>query len=350
MTDNFIHSLGNIYRLAPGRTRSISAENPTGAKGEGGRAVPEKGSAAEKLGKGWKARPCITLKAGEETLLADIKGSGVIQHMWFTVSEKAYRSCILKIYWENQDKPSVQVPMGDFFANGHGIRCSINSMPINVNSHGGFNSYWPMPYKKGCRIAVENRFTSDIDSFFYQITYNEREVNEEILYFHSQWRRETTDRKNPDFTILPEFRGKGQYVGTYLAWKQHSNGWWGEGELKFFIDGDREYPTICGTGTEDYVGGAWCFSTGPYSAPFLGYPLHDTSREVHRHGLYRWHILDPIRFDSDLRVTVQALGWYEDIMKFQPLEDDIAATSYWYADRPYTELEEIPGLEDLLPR
>ena len=340
--------LGTLPLLVNARTRSISTENPNGEVGGGARETPE-GGAAEWLGKGWKVRPCITLKAGETTTLADIDGPGIIQHIWITVSPNAYRDCILRFYWDEEDTPSIEVPLGDFFANGHALRYNVTSLPVAVNPSGGFNSYWPMPFREHCRITVENQRWEDIGGFFYQITYALTHVPAEAAYFHAQWRRSVTPREKPEHTILEGVQGYGHYVGTFLAWTQLANGWWGEGEIKFFIDGDGEYPTICGTGTEDYFGGAWCFGD-TFSTAFLGYPLwRKEPGEVPKHGLYRWHIMDPIRFEQDLKVTIQALGWWPN-GKFQPLEDDIASVGYWYQAEPHAVFPEMLAAHERWPR
>ena len=350
MTDRFTNGLGNLPFLAQGRTRSISAENPTGEKGGGAHAVPDERNPARFLGKGWKVRPCIMLAKESTEVLADIAGPGEIRHIWITVDPMAYRNCVLRFYWDNSEVPSVEVPLGDFFANGHRLRTSINSLPVCVNSSGGFNSYWPMPFRKHCRITIENQSPYDIHGFFYQITYQELEVPAEAAYFHARWRRTLTERTNPEHVILDKITGRGQYVGTYLAWTQLSGGWWGEGEIKFFIDGDGEYPTICGTGTEDYVGGAWSFTEGTYSTAFLGYPLnYKKDGDVPKHGLYRWHVMDPIRFDRDLKVSIQALGWWEE-GKFQPLTDDIASVAYWYQEGVQQVVPPLPSMFERYPR
>lgn len=343
MTPNpFLLGLGGVPLLADARTRSICAENPDGAKGGGAKAVPEDGPAGW-LGEGWKVRPCITLKAGETVTLADITGPGIIQHIWITVRETAYRDCLLRIWWDDEKTPSVEVPLGDFFCCGHSLRVKVNSLPISVNPSGGFNSYWPMPFRKSARITIENQRWEDIGGFFYQITWAETAVPDEAAYLHAQWRRSMGTRECPEHIILDGVQGKGQYVGTYLAWTQLSDGWWGEGEIKFFIDGDGQYPTICGTGTEDYFGGAWGFGGDTFSTPFLGYPLYQKEEgRVPKHGLYRWHIMDPIRFDEDLRVTIQELGWWPN-GKYQPLTDDICSTGYWYQAEPHTAFPAMPA-------
>lgn len=327
--------LFDIARVSNGKTRSISAENPEGKVGGGAQEVPDEANAGAWLGKGWKVRPCITLPKESNTVLADIEGPGTIRHIWITVAPHAYRDCILRMYWDGEAAPSVEVPLGDFFCNGHAIRVNINSMPIAVNPNGGFNSYWPMPFRKSARIEIENQRWEEIGGFFYQISYELDEVPEDAAYFHAQWRRAVSPIDAPEHVILDGIKGKGHYVGTYMAWTQLANGWWGEGEIKFFIDGDKaDAPTICGTGTEDYFGGAWCFGD-TYSTQFLGYPLwRKEPGEVPKHGLYRWHIPDPIRFEKDLKVTMQALGWWPN-HKFQPLQDDIASVGYWYQLDPH---------------
>jgi len=271
-TTPFFTGLGSLPMLSDAKTRSISAENPTGEVGKGAQETPDEKNPASKLGKSWKVRPCITLPKNSVTTLAEIKEPGIIQHIWMTVDPKAYRDCVLRFYWDDEPNPSVEVPLGDFFAIGHALRYRINSLPVAVNPTGGFNCYWPMPFRKSCKITIDNQRWEDIDGFFYQITYALGDVPQQAAYFHAQWRRSTTDRQNPDHIILDAVSGKGHYIGTFLAWTQLSNGWWGEGEIKFYIDGDKAYPTICGTGTEDYFGGAWGF-TDTFSTPFLGYPL-----------------------------------------------------------------------------
>jgi len=341
--------LSNLAKVTDAKTRSISAENPKGEKGAGAQAVPDERSAGSMLGKGWKIRPCTTAPANSKITLAEIKGPGTIRHIWITVGEVAYRNCILRIFWDGEKTPSVEVPVGDFFCCGHALRTEINSIPVAVNPSGGFNSYWPMPFAKSARIEVENQWHQDIGGFFYQVDYELGEVPKDLAYFHAQWRRAVTPIDNPDHVILEGVKGKGQYVGTYLAWTQLANGWWGEGEIKFFMDGDKEYPTICGTGTEDYFCGAWGFGD-TYSTAFLGYPLWVKNEgEVPKHGLYRWHILDPIRFEKDLKVTMQALGWWPN-GKYQPLQDDIASVAYWYQIEPHAKFPEMLPVHLRWPR
>ncbi len=341
--------LGTLPLLSNAKTRSISAENPKGEVGGGAKEIPDASSPASKLGKGWKVRPCITLPKSSTTTFAEIEGPGIIQHIWIAVDPKACRDYVLRFFWDDEKSPYIEVPLGDFFANGHALCYNVNSLPVVVNPSGGFNSYWPMPFLKSCRITIENQRWEDI-SFFYQISYTLCDLPETAAYFHAQWRRSVTKRQRPEHNILDSINGKGHYVGTFLAWTQLANGWWGEGEIKFFIDGDREYPTICGTGTEDYFGGAWGFGGNTYSTPFLGYPFkRKEAGEVPKHCLYRWHVMDPIRFEKNLRVTIQALGWQPD-KKFQPLSDDIASVGYWYQSEPHSQFPKLPTIEERWPR
>ena len=175
--------LSDLPFLSDARSRSICAENPAGKPGGGAREELLPDSASSRLGKGWKCRPCIDLDAGSITTLADIRGPGSITHIWITVTESAYRNCILRIFWDDEETPSVEVPLGDFFANGHALRCKISSLPVAVNPSGGFNCYWPMPFRKRCRITIENQWREKIGGFFYQISYALCEVPEHAARF-----------------------------------------------------------------------------------------------------------------------------------------------------------------------
>lgn len=363
------NALSDISRLVNAKTRSISAENPTGAKAAGAQASPGDDAhcsdAARELGKGWKVRPCLkNLEPGQTHILADIEGPGVIQHIWCTVLHNVHRWVSLRVYYDDQTEPSINVPLGDFFANGIDGTAIINSAPIAVNPKGGMNSYWPMPFKKRIRIEITNDGLEKINEFFYQISYSLEDVPDDAAYFHAAWQRAMTSRENPDHIVIDNIKGRGHFVGMYLVWNQLSNLWWGEGEVKFFIDGDpADAPTICGTGTEDYFGGAWGFVMEhdkdlvpqTYTTAYLGYPqaVHEynpkTGPGIPTHGLYRWHLPDPIRFEQDLRVTVQALGWWPGA-KYQPLTDDIASTAFWYQTLPAAPLPALPGINERFSR
>lgn len=344
--------LEHISRIRDAQTRSVSAENPGGAPAAGALASPgddaHTAPGARTLGRGWKVRPCLRdFKPGQTLALADISGPGVVQHIWTTVLRNVHRWIRLEVFYDGADEPSIRAPLGDFFANGIDGRAVVGSIPIAVNPSGGMNSYWPMPFRERIRIDVTNDGPETIPEFFYQITYSLEPVADDAGYLHACWRRGVTDRSAPEHVVLESARGPGLFVGTYLAWTQLSTGWWGEGEVKFFIDDDPDdAPTICGTGTEDYFGGAWGFLMDhqrdqrptTYSTPYLGYPqaVYDATAAGPRppvHGLYRWHLPDPIRFRRRLRATVQALGWWPD-GTYQPLADDIASLALWYQAAP----------------
>jgi D-arabinan exo alpha-(1,3)/(1,5)-arabinofuranosidase (non-reducing end) len=347
--------MGNLSRLSSAVTRSVSAENPTGGKGAGGRAVEGTGAErARDLGVGWKVSPSVRLPAGEVTVLAEIEGPGAIQHIWMTCRDTAWRSLVIRCYWDGEDSPSIEVPLGDFFCNGWSTYCQVSSVPVAVNPRGGFNSYWEMPFRRRALVTIENLAEEDVPRFFYQFDYALTEIPDDRAYLHCQWRRSNPVAYRQPHTILDGVRGRGQYVGTYLAWGSNSNGWWGEGEVKFYLDGDDEFPTICGTGVEDYFGGAWGFvypageKYAPFTTPYLGMPQAlDTAgfrRSQPRFGMYRWHVPDPIRFTSDLRVTVQALGWRNN-RRYMPLRDDIASTAWWYQAEPHEPFPSLPDFE-----
>lgn len=349
--------LGGLSRLSDAVTRSISAENPDGRKGGGGRAMEGTGAiAARELGQGWKISPSINIPGNATVTLAAIDGPGVIQHIWLTVHPSAWRRLLFRCYWDDEPTPSVETPLGDFFANGWCERCNITSLAVAVNPAGGFNSYWEMPFRRRARITVENLSPDPVNGFYYQITYALTEVPEECAYFHAQWRRSNPLPYATVHTLLDGVRGRGHYVGTYIAWGVNNNGWWGEGEMKFYLDGDGEWPTICGTGTEDYFGGAWNFEFPPgqygvFSGPYSGLPQvikpDGLYRSQQRFGMYRWHIMDPIRFQQDLRVTIQALGWrapLEGKPRYLPLQDDIASTAFWYQAEPHAPFPPPPTL------
>jgi hypothetical protein len=347
--------LGGLPFQAGVVTRMISPENPTGEKGGACHWDPDPNDpnlphsrAASDLGRGWKVRPFIQLKSGETKVLADITGPGCLNYLWITSDLPEYRALVLRFYWDGEEAPSVEVPLGDFFAMGHDAAPHlVTSHPVTVGPYRGLNCYWPMPFRQRARVTLENQGPKDANIIAYKILYKLHPVPDDAAYFHAQWRRSLTERSHPEHVILDGVSGRGVYVGTYLAWAAFSRGWWGEGEVKFFLDGDAEFPTISDTGTEDYFGGAWCFFRDmqgdkddkveqEFSAPFLGMPLAriDDRQSARLFSLYRWHVLDAIGFERDLRVTVQALGWWPD-RKYQPLTDDIASVAYWYQEEPH---------------
>jgi hypothetical protein len=347
--------MGDLARLSHAVTRSISPENFTGEKGGGGKAVVGTGAnAARDLGQGWKLSPSVKIKPKETFVLGAIDGQGAIQHIWMTPTGN-WRYSILRIYWDGEATPSVETPVGDFFASGWGGFAPFSSLAICVNPGSGLNSYWQMPFRKSARITMENLADAEM-TLYYQIDYALTTVPPDAAYFHAQFRRTNPLPFKTDYTILDGVKGWGHYVGTYLAWGVHNTGWWGEGEIKFFMDGDTSFPTICGTGTEDYFCGSYNFENPEtrqyqvFATPYTGMPQvvkpDGVYRSQQRFGMYRWHIPDPIRFEADLRVTIQALGWRGD-GRYLPLQDDIASVAYWYQTEPHAAFPKLPGRDAL---
>ena len=357
MFDNAFNPLGGLSRLADYESRSISAENPAGEKGKGGMAEEGIGAyAARDLGKGWKVSPSVNLKSHSVTTLADIEGEGAIRHIWLTPLGN-FRFCILRIYWDESDVPSVECPVSDFFAATHipGTGMTdfkqVSSLAVCVNPRFGMNCYWDMPFRKRCRVTMENLADNDT-ILYYQVDYVLGKQPENAAYFHAQFRRVNPVPYKDVYTIADGIKGNGHYVGTYILWGSNNSGWWGEGEIKFYIDGDKEYPTICGTGTEDYFCGAYNFDDNgykDYSTPYSGMAVirqDGLYRSQMRFSLYRWHICDPVYFKKDLRVTIQALGWREG-GRFLPLQDDISSVAFWYQDKPAKTMPKLPDREYL---
>jgi len=348
-------NMGNLSRLSNAKTRSISPENFTGEKGKGGMATEGTGKlAAKDLGLGWKVSPSVVIKAGETFTLADIDGPGAIQQIWMTPTG-IWRYSILRMYWDGQEHPSVECPVGDFFANGWGKFAPVSSLPVCVNPGSSFNCYWEMPFKKKCTITMTNIADQDM-VLYYQINYTLTEVPEDCAYFHAQFRRVNPLPYKDVYTILDNVQGHGHYVGTYMAWGVNNNGWWGEGEIKIHLDGDKEFPTICGTGTEDYFCGSYNFENQvtkqyqEYTTPYAGLCQVIRPDGVYnsqtRFGMYRWHITDPVRFEEDIKITIQALGW-NNHGQYLPLKDDISSVAFWYQTLPTVKFPPLPEREHL---
>lgn len=361
--------MSSLPILDEGRSFSISHENPTGEKGKGGMATGP-------LGKGRKGAPALLdIPEGETAVIADIDGPGVIQHIWMTLSDSSeggfftLSDVVIRMYWDNEENPSVEAPIGDFFLNGFSTYTKVNSLPIVVNPARGYNCYFAMPFRKHARIEIENQHPGVLKSFFYQIDFTRYpEIPQEMAYFHAQYRRQRLTELKKDYVILDGVKGKGLYVGTFIALTALERYWYGEGEMKFYIDGDDEYPTICGTGLEDYFGGAFGFVEDQrketpavetlYQTPFLGYHYF-SAREPNlswrfegacppMRGFYRFHILDPIRFQENLKVTIQQIGIC-DTWHFER-QDDIASVAYWYQAEPHNAFPMLPDRKIRQPR
>ena len=343
-----------LSKLSKFQSRSISPENFSGEKGKGGMATEGTGkSCARDLGQGWKISPSVIVKSGETFEMANINQAGIIKHIWITDTSKN-RGLILRMYWDGSDTPSVEAPLGDFFACADYQEFSpVSSIPVCVNPKRAFNCYWDMPFYKSCKITVENIQSEDV-TVFYQIDYVTGEVPEGLGYFHAQFRRVNPLKYMDTYTLLDNVSGNGHYVGTYMFWGLNNNGWWGEGEIKFYMDGDTEFPTICGTGTEDYFCGSWNFDIGnkyqEFCTPYSGVPKIIRPDGVYnsnmRFSLYRWHITDPIYFKENLKVTIQALGWRSE-GRYLPRQDDISSVVYWYQDSICKTFPKLPSKDKL---
>ena len=347
--------LNNLTRKHDIRTFSVSPENLTGAKGAGGMATEGSASrASRELGQGWKVNPYLVSEPGSVTVLADIQGQGAIKHIWLTDSAAAGRLLILRIYFDGHKNPAVEAPLSDFFANADYKEFrQLSSLAMCVNPARGLNCYFEMPYFKSFRIEVENRGIEPCH-IYYQIDCDEKVLPADSLYFHAQFRRVNPLPYKTPYVILDNIKGNGHYVGTYMHWGVKNNGWWGEGEIKFYIDGDTDFPSICGTGTEDYFCGAYNWDVDrqyqEYTTPYAGMYKQRSTDRLYRpasyFNMYRWHITDPIYFKENLKVTIQALGWRSN-WRYLPLQDDISSVAYWYSDTLDDEYPPLPDANEL---
>lgn len=368
-----------------GEPRWVSPENPSGAKGQGGRE-----------NKGAKGHAFETIPVGGSHVLADIKGAGTIDRMWLTIEDRspeALRGLRLEMFWDGAKTPAVSVPLGDFFLHGAGEMKPMETA-LFVSAEGrSFVSYMPMPFRTGARIVVTNESGKQVNLIFYDINYRALPSQpKDALYFHAWWSRDRSTELGQDFRILPRIEGRGRFLGasiTLLTNPAYDKSWWGEGEVKIALDGDRALPTLVGTGTEDYIGTAW--GQGAYINRFQGAPIADEASG--RWTFYRFHIPDPIFFDRDIMVSLQQIGGWPKakVMELQkagaplipvtvdpgsrnnfrqllagaepvPLtdpslpdgwtnfyrSDDVAAVAYFYLDRPESGLPQIaPSAERL---
>jgi hypothetical protein len=364
-------SPGVLYQMpsAPLQTRWYTFENVKGEKGQAGKA---------RFGR--KGAPCTGVGKGQKLVLADIQESGTIHRFWATLwkrDPKALRGLKIEMYWDGAETPAVRAPFGDFFCHSLGHMVTFQNACFSSPEGRSFNCVIPMPFRKSARIVLVNESDED-NGIYYDIaaTLGDRH-DENALYFHSFWRRENYTTVRQDMAILPKIEGKGRFLGCNLGVRQHpacaaGNFWWGEGEVKVYLDGDNELPTLCGTGTEDYIGDG--YGQGLFSHAFQGNQF--VSKKQDANGFYRFHIPDPIYFHKDIRATIQVMGGpnYQgmlDAMNRDPslkfmkagkggeyytreeLEanprradvmeriDDYCATAYWYMDKPADSLGPI---------
>ena len=294
----------SLYEMPQGvKTRWASAENPKGIKGEGGIANGgRKGSASLKL------------KAGESKILAEAyQTSGMVHRIWITINERTpemLRGIKLKMYWDAAATPAVNVPIGDFFNQGLGKMSTFENHFFSSPEGRSFNCYVPMPFRKSMKIEVTNETESDLDMFFYDIDYTIGDpIDKNVLYFHAFFNQQNPTILKNDYEILPQMEGKGRFLGTNISVKvnetEYARVWWGEGEVKIYLDGDDEYPTLCGTGTEDYIGTGW--GQGQYDNQYQGCTIADGTD--FEYAFYRYHVPDPVYFYEDIKVTIQQIGY-----------------------------------------
>lgn len=370
-----------LYEIPENTTTGWSSfENPDAAKGSGG--VENKGAKGHAFNK---------IEARKSVTLLDIKGSGVVNRIWLTFSDRSpemLRSLVIEMYWDNAEKPAVTVPIGDFFGIGLGERVAFESVFFSDPEGRSFNCYIPMPFKTGAKIIVRNESEKDLKALFYDVNFINKEHSEDISYLHAYWNRENRTELKEDFEILPTVEGKGRFLGTNIGVataKEYEDTWWGEGEVKMYVDGDSEYPSLIGSGTEDYIGTA--YGQGAYAHNYQGSPI--ANQENGKYAFYRYHVPDPIYFYNDIRITIQQMGGAgqkkvkqliadgadlipvtidaaNNFVKLLEIEDfknlndpnlpegwtnffrsdDVSATAYFYLDSPVSELSGLPPIED----
>ncbi len=309
---------------------------------------------------------------GETRVLMDVKGPGVITHIWMTFlapephpwakdGSANHQEMLLRIYWDDRERPAVEAPVGDFFANAFGKRSEVISLPVAVEDADSYNCFWHMPFRKSARVEVVNQSEKQINLLYYNIDWVKKErLSEDTPYFYAQYRQEYPVEKGKDYVLL-ETRGKGHYVGTVLSVRTRSPSWFGEGDEKIYIDGE-EKPSIWGTGTEDYFLSAWGLKTT--STPFFGVPYFDQWGIVGGHtSAYRWHVTDPLVFTKGIKVTFEHYGWMSPdenpqykSHSWNEREDDYSSVAFWYqtgeptftARAPHARERTLPNLDRII--
>lgn len=285
------------------KTRWASAENWKGEKGAGGEANG-----------GRKGSPSFNLKAGETKILAETyQTSGIVRRIWLTINDRSsemLRGIKLKMYWDGASSPAVDVPLGDFFNHGLAKMSSFENVFFSSPEGKSFNCCIPMPFRKSMKIEVINESGKDLDMFFYDVNYTIGDpVDEKTLYFHAFFNQQHPTELKNDYEILPHIIGKGRFLGTNISVivndVEYARTWWGEGEVKIFLDGDKEFPTLCGTGTEDYIGTGW--GQGRFVNQYQGCTIADEGN--FEYAFYRYHVPDPVYFYDDIKVTIQQIGF-----------------------------------------
>ena len=364
-------------------SRWASFENVNAEKGQGG-----------KSNNGAKGAPYLIVQPGESAVLLNVKGPGIVNRIWMTVDElfhkpEEMRKMRIDMYWDGCDKPAVSAPLPDFFcAPLEKLKAFENELFASPEGR-SFVSYIPMPYKKGAKIVVTNESTNQHHRIFYDVNFSKFDKpSDDDLYFHACWRRENPTTLGKDFMILPQIKGKGKFIGSNIGviTDKSNIGWWGEGEAKIFLDDDDKYPTLCGTGTEDYISTGW--GQGEFINRFHGSLISDDKKGFY--SFYRFHIPDPVQFRTGCKVTIQQIGgtakkeikkMLKNGVKIKPVsailgtgkqynflrdtnykfedeqfteetfityyrEDDYCATAYFYLDSPTNNLPELVPVDE----
>jgi hypothetical protein len=297
----------DLYSLPGGIvTRWATAENPRGERGQGG---------LENAGR--KGRAFVSMPAGKQQVLAEVTGtSGVVRRIWLTVVDRSpqmLRSLRIDVYWDGASSPAVSAPLGDFFGIGLGRTAAFESALFSNPEGRSFNCFVPMPFRTGMKIVVTNEGKTDLRLLFYEVDYTLGDRHgADMLYFHAHFRRERPTTLQKDYSVLPPVEGKGRFLGANFGViadrERYGTSWWGEGELKAYVDGDGGNPTLNGTGSEDYAGTGW--GLGTFGHLYQGCTIADKSSMSY--CFYRYHVPDPIYFHHDIRVTIQQIGHWGD--------------------------------------
>ncbi len=356
----------DLFRMVPGvEARWASAENPQGQKGAGGMTQA-----------GRKGRPSVSLKSGATQVLAEAGGtSGTIRRIWLTINQRTpqtLRELRIEFYWDGAKRPAISVPLGDFFGVGLGQTAAFQSALFSNPEGRSFNCAVPMPFRTGMKVLLVNESNVDIDMLFYEVDYTIGDRHgDDVLYFHAWFNRESPTHLRQDYTILPKVSGRGRFLGVNIGviadQKQFFQSWWGEGEVKVYLDGDTANPTLCGTGSEDYTGSGWGLGTFSHLCQGCTYANPDRQSFC----FYRYHVPDPIFYHSNLRVTLQQIGCWDpkSILNFRAAgkslcsiepdkivnwedpklapyglferQDDVSSCAYFYLDRPDNDLPDL---------
>jgi hypothetical protein len=317
-------TLGNLPDLKNFKAQRQSSADPSGGNSDGRQDKP--------------------IQPGETREMAKIDGAGAITHIWVTIAsgdKEHLRNLVLRMYWDGETNPSVEAPIGDFFGQGNGKYYQYTSLPLQMGTTNGMNSFWRMPFGKGARVTVTNEGPRKVDAFYYYVDYQQyRSLSRKIGRFHAQYHQTYPCVPGENYVIL-DAKGKGHYVGTNLSIHLRADGWWGEGDDMIYVDGEPK-PSLQGTGSEDYFCGAWCYGAA-FSDMYLGCPQRGEHKTNAFWNVYRYHIEDPIPFTKSIRVTIEH-GHAND------RSDDFSSVAYWYQAEPHAPFPALPPANDRIPK